>query len=99
MKLGGSENLFFTAGADAFVPDIRLCIPFIVIVFQQGKGGNMFRSADRSELLQKIAKSFDFSKLPVVAIVIVQNSMPVNLCTVRCRAPPEEGDEISTVSN
>ena len=59
------------------MPDVCLSIPLIVIVLQKGKRSNMFRPADRGDFFQELSESLDFTKLPVVAVVVVENSVPV----------------------
>ena len=59
------------------MPDVCLSIPLIVIVFQKSKSRNLLSPANRGDFFQELSESLDFTKLPVVAVVVVENSVPV----------------------
>ena len=81
------------------MPYIHVHIPLVVIVLDQGKCGNIVRPANRVKRPEFITEVLHLRQLPIVPIVVVQNTVPINLSTEAGGPPPEKGDEIGSLGN
>ena len=99
IQLRRNKNFLFTAPCKSAMPYIYLCIPDITIIFNHSKSCLIFCSCCFFNSLNSFIYFLYFCQLPIVTIIIIQDSMPINLCSKRAGSPTEKTHIICSMCN
>ena len=93
------ENTKLALPLYLFMPYIKLAVPYVVVIFQETNFCLVFGTCDLRQFLEFLVNRFYFCQSAIVSSGIIQDTVPVDFCSIGTRSPTEIADIISTVCN